>query len=562
MIPVLLSLLTVANASTLVVDFVDNTSTTELHNLVGSNIISADWADESLVDESIAIVEVSNLSEGLAFFESQANVTSVEPRIQYVITGMLVATDEPDLKPNDPEFNKQWHMGEIDAPWAWTNTKGGEGIIVAVLDTGFTKTSDMDPERILKGKSFTGEKLTDMHGHGTHCASTIGEVVDNGISGVGVARHVKVLPVKVLSDAGFGYNDWIAGGIRWATDQGAGVISMSLGGPTPSKVIRDAVKYAVDHNVVVVAAAGNDGCEGCMGYPALYPDVISVGATGPDHKRSYYSSYGADLVLAAPGGNKNFPGGGVWQLTNPGNRTEQFLEWQGTSMATPHVAGAVAVLLSEGIAPKEVTPLLTSTAHGPKSVEVGAGIINLKDAVLKHRGGKSAIADLPVSSPPIKQTTLIALLSVLLVGLVSKTYSFSNKFSVQTSLWTGLWAGALAPLNLLPLKWTGAVPGTFHIFDLPDLMFGPGASGFPLWLSPLIALPAVFTLTPFRRTRTAVLGLLAGMTTYLAADALLQFNPVWFLDSIGSRAWIAISAICTALLMVVVAEFQNKNGEV
>lgn len=553
-----------ASASTIVVDFQDNTPSSEIFALENGTAHDARWADETLVDESIALYETDNVAAALAYFESLPNVTSVEPRTTYSISAIsFISGDEPDLKPNDPEFAKQWHMGEIDAPWAWTNTKGGEGIVVAVLDTGFALTADMDPKRVLPGKSFAGkEPVTDGHGHGTHCASTIGEVVDNGTSGTGVARAVTILPVKVLSDEGYGYNDWIAGGIRWATDQGADVISMSLGGPSASGVIRDAVNYAIEHDVIVVAAAGNDGCKNCIGYPAKYPGVISVGATGPDHKRSYYSSYGPELILAAPGGNKKLPAGGVWQLTRYEGR-EQFLDWQGTSMATPHVAGAVAVLLGEGAEPKQVQNLLTSTARGDKSIEVGAGIINLKDAVKSLRGEKSAtIATVPPGAAPVERTTVLGLLAIGFTFLMAKLYGTSRNFALSTAIFAGIFGGALAPLNLLPLSWSTVIPGAYHLLDLPDLLFGAfGFSSFPLWLSPLLALPAVFIFTPLKRTRPFVAGLLAALGTYFFADLILMFNAPWGLDLIGGRVWLALSAFITFALSVVVHEFHSKRSE-
>lgn len=179
------------------------------------------------------------------------------------------------------------------------------------------------------------------------------------------------MPVKVLDKYGSGTYADVADGIRWAADNGAKVINLSLGGSSPASYLEDAATYAHNKGVTIVAASGNDGSSS-VSYPAAYDNyVIAVGAARYDETRAYYSNYGSSLDLTAPGGdlnvdqNKDGYGDGILQQTF-GRTTNSwgYYFYQGTSMAAPHVAGVVALVISKGIAiaPDQVRAVLESTA--------------------------------------------------------------------------------------------------------------------------------------------------------------------------------------------------------
>jgi subtilisin family serine protease len=173
----------------------------------------------------------------------------------------------------------------------------------------------------------------DDQGHGTHVAGTIGAGRGNG-GVVGVAPGVSLLAVKVLGGDGSGTNESVANGIVYAADQKVDVISMSLGGPGKSRVIEDAVKYAIGKGVLVVAAMGNENTES-PSYPAAIPGVMAIGATTNRDIRSPFSNYGKHISVSAPGSDI--------LSTMPGGRYEAL---SGTSMATPHVSGLAALVKS------------------------------------------------------------------------------------------------------------------------------------------------------------------------------------------------------------------------
>jgi serine protease len=212
------------------------------------------------------------------------------------------------------------------------------------------------------------------------------------------------MPLKVLTAQGSGSMGGISQSIRWAADHGANVINMSLGGGRSMAPMAKAIKYAHDKGVVVVAAAGNDG-HGRVSYPARYPGVIAVAATQQDEATTFYSNWGPEVDLAAPGGNTrgNAQGGVLQHTIVPGDiKRTDYLWFMGTSMASPHVAGVAALVVGAGVTkPAAVEEILLATARKPAGRDsaagariddhYGAGIVDAAAALhktLDARGGE------------------------------------------------------------------------------------------------------------------------------------------------------------------------------
>jgi len=321
--------------------------------------------------------------------------------------------------------------GGIRMEEAWQTTSGSSNIVVAVIDTGVAyedyaipsyeedtvKSSVKNYEKApdLAGTSFwqNGDEIAgngidddgngfvddvngwdfvnddahpnDNNAHGTHVTGTVAQTTDNGLGVAGIAFNTTIMPIKVLDYTGSGYDVDVADGIYYAVDNGAKIINLSLGGPGSSTTLEDAVAYAYNYGVIVIAASGNDGTES-VDYPAAYDDyVIAVGATRYDETRASYSDYGSSLDLVAPGGdlgvdqNGDGYGDGVLQQTFQPYVEPDFpfpeekadpTDWgywffQGTSMATPHVSGVAALLLAldSTLTPDQVRNALESTAE-------------------------------------------------------------------------------------------------------------------------------------------------------------------------------------------------------
>ena len=323
------------------------------------------------------------------------------------------------MVPNDPYYNYQWHLdnsvyGGVQAVQAW-DVSTGAGVTVAVVDTGiayenytegrwwyrtrYYQAPDLADTCFVAGYDFINNDshANDDNSHGTHVAGTVAQSTNNGTGVAGLAFDSCLMPVKVLDKNGSGSYAQVADGIYWAVDHGADIINLSLGGSSPAQVLEDAVAYAYNHGVTVVAAAGNNGSSS-IDYPAAYNDyVIAVGATRYDETLAYYSSYGPGLDLVAPGGDldidQNGDGydDGVLQNTfNPNTKnTSDFGYWffQGTSMAAPHVSGTAALLISNGTAstPDELRAVLQGTAKDLGSPgwdeTFGWGLINAYQAL-------------------------------------------------------------------------------------------------------------------------------------------------------------------------------------
>lgn len=319
----------------------------------------------------------------------------------------------PRFEPNDPMFRLQWHLEAINTPEAWMHTRG-RGATVAVIDTGVAykdmkwrkleakAVPDLAGIEFVKGKTFVSGSLPDGlddHAHGTHVAGTVAQATDNGIGVAGVAHNAKIMPLKVLGGSGGGTVADIANAIRYAADEGADVINMSLGGPLPSRVMAKAVKYAHDKGTTVICAAGNEK-RSRVSYPAAYEGSVAVAATDFEGKRSWYSNWGKELDISAPGGDtradKNGDGhpDGVLQNTiaiqDPSRN--DYMWFQGTSMASPHAAGVAALIVAQGVTnPAQVEAVLKKTAVHPNKKEwdkeYGAGIIDAEAAAIEARAG-------------------------------------------------------------------------------------------------------------------------------------------------------------------------------
>ncbi|MGD2183781.1 S8 family peptidase [Lusitaniella coriacea] len=264
--------------------------------------------------------------------------------------------------PNDPYYGKQWNLRNINAEQAWDET-AGDGVTVAVIDTGVTQVPDLKDTQFVEGYDFVNDRAdaTDDFGHGTHVAGTVAQSTNNNYGTAGVAYQAKLMPLKVLSASGGGTVADIAEAIRFAADNGADVINMSLGGPSPSEIMEEAVNYAYNKGVVVIAAAGNESSDSAS-YPARYPHVISVSALDAAGNKAPYSNFGAGVDISAPGGGES---GQILQETiDPSTGEAVFAEFQGTSMAAPHVAGVAALIKASGdYSPDEVLDILQESSR-------------------------------------------------------------------------------------------------------------------------------------------------------------------------------------------------------
>ncbi|MBI5623741.1 MAG: S8 family peptidase [Elusimicrobia bacterium] len=272
----------------------------------------------------------------------------------------------PALPPGVTKEEIPWGIQRVNAPNAWAKTQGA-GVKVAVIDTGIDfNHPDLKPNfagcyNALDAKA----SCMDDNGHGSHVSGTIAGALD-GKGVAGVAPKARLYGVKVLDAQGRGGLVSIIKGLVWAGNNGMQVANMSLGAPIGTVFMRAAVKYATLRGVTVVAAAGNNG--GKVGCPACYGDTIAVSASDSSDRIASFSSRGSDVDLIAPGVDvkSSIPGGG-------------YDFYDGTSMATPHVAGLAALAVARGAkGPEAVRAALTKAAKsiGLKPTEQGAGLVD------------------------------------------------------------------------------------------------------------------------------------------------------------------------------------------
>jgi len=304
---------------------------------------------------------------------------------------------------SDPSFHLgQWGSRKIHVDQAWDVARGSPTITVAVIDTGIDAGHPDLAGVILPGTTFVSlpdstcavGSTIDDNGHGTHVAGVIAANGNNGIGVAGVAFGVKILPIKALDCQGRGLMSDVASGVIWAADHGARVINISLGSNAGQATLQDAIRYAVAHNVLVVAAAGNCGVlsGACTTvnepqYPGAYPEVLAVAATDENDAHASFSNTGAYVGISAPGvrifsTTPTYP----TTLSRAGSPTS-YAAFSGTSQATPMVAGVAALLLSRDstLTPAQLAARLRATADdlgisGADPV-FGAGRLNALRAI-------------------------------------------------------------------------------------------------------------------------------------------------------------------------------------
>jgi serine protease len=399
----------------------------------------------------VMVRESHALSNGAKVFRLDRRHKLAEVRAlatEMMMRDAAIEYAEPDriltyaATPTDPRYTDQWHyydtVGGLRLPAAW-DISTGAGVVVAVIDTGYRPHADLSGQ-ILPGYDFIstaaigndgngrdsdasdpgdgvtagacggGQPLYDQPSswHGTHVAGTVAARTNNGVGVAGVAYNAKILPVRVLGKCG-GYTSDIADAITWASGgtvagvpanpNKARVLNLSLGGGGAcTATMQNAINGARSRGAVVVAAAGNSAMDVSNASPANCAGVIAVAATGRTGGRARYSNFGAQVALAAPGGDG---GSGILSTLNSGRSgplADTYAVYQGTSMAAPHVAGVAALMLATNtnLTPDEIATRLKSTARAfPASCAgCGAGIV---DAAAAVAGARSIAAPVVVT---------------------------------------------------------------------------------------------------------------------------------------------------------------------
>ncbi|MGZ3236098.1 MAG: S8 family serine peptidase [Burkholderiaceae bacterium] len=431
------------------------------------------------------------------------------------------------LTPTDPSYaSLQWHYfapagankGGANLPNAWSNTIGSSSITVAVIDTGYRQHADLGT--VLQGYDFihdttvsndgdardadaqdpgdwvaanecgAGEAASNSSWHGTHVTGTIAELMNNGVGGTGIAPNVKILPVRVLGKCG-GYTSDIVDGMYWAAGfavagvpanaHPANILNLSLGGSGAcSNIEQTAVTQIVNAGKVIVVASGNDGTTS-VSAPGNCTGVIAVTAHAIDGDNAYYANIGPETAISAPGGgcgSQAFGSGctfgsanglGVYSLWNSGTQgpsADSYATAQGTSMATPHVAGVVALMLSvdPALTPAQIKSYLRTSAraHPAGTTCTLSAYVGLCGAgLLDAAAALTIVSNLP---PIISLTNTYQVVAPSATVALSSTDTPTSGRSITTYAWaqlTGSSVGTISNANTANATFTAPATGTY-----------------------------------------------------------------------------------------------------
>lgn len=367
--------------------------------------------------------------------------------------------------PNDPYVGDEWHLAKIQAFQAWQATTGSSNVVVAILDSGANMNQPDLAGRLLPGYDFVNgtASVTDDFGHGTAVCGTVAADGNNGLGVAGVAYGCSVMPVKVMDSSGFAAYSTIASGIKFAVDNGARVINLSIAGSDASATLQQAIDYAWSNNVVVVAAAGNAATNTPM-YPAACNHVLGVSATAADDSLAYFSSYGSYVQISAPGTM-------IW--TTQSDTNHPYGAWQGTSFASPVVAGVAALVISANptLSNDQVVSLLEQSADdlGAPGYDpyFGYGRVDALRAVGLASAAPGAVVSMPQETPavvlssPASNSQFALGTSILLQAIASASTpggAITNFAFVVDGVTVASGAGSTLTFN-----WTPTIAGEYSI---------------------------------------------------------------------------------------------------
>ncbi|ELS34497.1 MULTISPECIES: S8 family peptidase [Pseudanabaena] len=479
-----------------------------------------------------------------------------------------------DTAPNDPMYKEQWNLKAINIEKAWQKTKG-KGITIAVIDTGVSRVADLKNTNFVKGYDFVNDRedASDDNGHGTHVAGTIAQSTNNNFGVAGIAYEASIMPLKVLSASGAGTIADIAEAIIFAADNGANVINMSLGGGGESKLMQDAIDYAYKKGVTIVAAAGNSNRNAAF-YPARYPKVIAVSATGITGDKAPYSNYGAGIDVAAPGGSiarsktgeTGDTSGGILQNTiDPKTKESVFRAFQGTSMAAPHVSGVVALIEASGVKdPQKIAQILKQSSRKVADDTLnyyGAGHLNAAAAVNLASEGQLGIPDFlkwardnGYLSPrfwvdggaiALIPKLIMVIGSYLLAWFLNRWFPFRWNWSFSNGVFFG--GAGLFFLRGFYLFDVTQIPFRIAGSSLPELgnAFSDTNALNPITASVLLPLALLLVLLGHPQWKWFAIGSSIGTSVCLATSAILAPQMMWIGSGFPAIAFLVVnSGLC------------------
>jgi subtilisin family serine protease/plastocyanin len=443
---------------------------------VDASTSEAFWSVVDLAAQAGAEVTFKSEATGMMSIEAGPDAAALADGIA-AIPGVVSVSSTSSARitytPDDSSIDDQWALSRIDAFEAWDLTLGTEDVIVAILDTGidwnhpdladnmwsnddgyhgynFISDNWYPMDDNVDGYDSAGDFVEDVYTyHGTHVAGVVGAVTDNGEGMAGLAQ-VRLMAVKVMNESGEGTDATVSAGLEWAVENGADIVTMSLGVDGISIPLQNAVNYASSHGVIMVAASGNSG-ETTISYPAAFPSVISVGATTTLDRRADFSNYGTGLDIMAPGVNiYSTQGGDSYQLLS------------GTSTAAPHVAGVAAMMLSinPALSPEDLGEALNSTATdigmtGYDTVN-GWGIVNAFGAVESVSDPTVTITGYPETTAPNSTFSVTWVVSGGEPGTIGGTYL--------------AWGTSSSALDYTSTTYSGTTWATFTVDGVDSLI--------------------------------------------------------------------------------------------